>query len=33
MEQNQIIPIPANEETFENYAKAFKALADPKRLK
>jgi ArsR family transcriptional regulator len=33
MEQNQTIPIPANEETFEHYAKAFKALADPKRLK
>ncbi len=25
--------IPANDETFEHYASAFKALADPKRLK
>ena len=29
----EMTPVAANEETFENYAKAFKALADPKRLK
>ncbi|VEF47506.1 arsenical resistance operon repressor [Bacillus freudenreichii] len=33
MNQNQATPIPANDQTFEHYANAFKALSDPKRLK